>query len=187
MTAILRYLVIIQPTGLPLFAQSFDFTSDQACENFNHKLDRDSEKKEMLGGMFQALTGLAYEVIEDNLQQIKLEFDTYRIIAVLVNNFLILGIFENDGVDKKIEAENSVELLNNIATAFLKKYPEELIQAIPVMPEHFVDFTEEIAQLNSPIASQNCRNCLTRCKDHKKGCFPHMLYFEKTTAHPSSA
>ncbi|TFH26390.1 MAG: hypothetical protein E4G98_07125 [Promethearchaeota archaeon] len=187
MTSILRYLVIIQPTGLPLFAQSFDFTSDQACESFNHKLEKDSEKKELLGGMFQALTGLAYEVIEDTLQQINLEFDTFRIIALLVNKYLFLGIFENDGVNKKIEAIKSLELLNTIATAFLKKYPEELIKAFPVMPEHFIDFTEEIAKLNIPIASQNCRNCLTRCKDHEKGCFPHMVYFDKTVAYPNSA
>ena len=30
MSSILRYLVILQPTGLPLYAQSFDFSSDIA-------------------------------------------------------------------------------------------------------------------------------------------------------------
>ena len=44
----------------------------------------------MLGGMFQALTGLAYEIVVDNLQLINLEFVTYRIIALIVEGYLFL-------------------------------------------------------------------------------------------------
>ncbi|MHA1520962.1 MAG: hypothetical protein ACTSVZ_08420 [Promethearchaeota archaeon] len=187
MTSILRYLVIVQPTGLPLFAQSFDFTSDNACESFNGKIKEDSDKKEMLGSMFQALTGLAYEVIEDNLQIINLQFETYRIIALLVKKFLFLGIFENAGINKYIEAKESLELLESLASRFLTKYPESLLQKFPIKTEDFIDFSEEIEKLNIPIANQQCRDCLTKCKDHKKSCIPHMIYYEKTTPYPGSA
>lgn len=180
MTSLLRYLVILQPSGLPLYAQSFDFTSDHACESFNHKLEKDSDKKEMLGGMFQALTGLAYEIIEDKLQIINMEFETFRIIALIVDKFLFLGIFETSGENKKSEAEESLHTLDKIATAFLDKYPKQLLDAVVVRVESFTDFSEEIPKLNIPIARQHCRNCLIKCKDQEKGCFPHMLYFQKT-------
>lgn len=183
MPSILRYLVILQPSGLPLYAQSFDFTSDQTCESFNHKLEKDSDKKELLGGMFQALTGLAYEIIEDKLQIINLEFQTFRIIALIVNKYLFLGIFETSGENKKTEAEESLHTLDLIATAFLKKYPKELLEAVVVRVESFADFSNEIPKLNIPIAKQHCRNCLVKCKDREKGCFPHMLYFQKTQIH----
>lgn len=179
MAPILRYLVIMQPTGLPLYAQSFDFSTDHACESFNSKLETDADKRELLGGMFQALSGLAYEVIDDKLQIINLGFESFRIMALIVENYLFLGIFESQEASSKSEMDEILVTLDKIATIFLTKYPKEILEATPVRFNNFYNFTEEINNLKLPVQREHCRNCIEKCKDYKKGCLPHMVYFNK--------
>lgn len=185
----LNYLVIVQPGGLPLYAQSFEFDSDEACMTFGYRLGEVGEpdnldtKRKLLGGYFDAIKHLVQEVVADNLRVIDLGFTTFHISGLIREGINFIGIFE---VSNRTEEQPSTEatklvneFLSEIALRFLGIYEKELLLKVPVIHTDFLDFTDDIISvMGHQVRPQFCRNCLTKCADHHMGCIPHLLYFD---------
>ncbi|MHA2364896.1 MAG: hypothetical protein ACXAC7_13150 [Candidatus Hodarchaeales archaeon] len=179
----LNYLVIVQPGGLPLFAQSFNFNNDKECQTFNDRVENTPNgKKLLLGGYFDAIKSIGNEVVEDQLKSIDLVFETYHITGMNFEDIFFIGIFES-----KIHQQDEDQIKNilkSIANFFINKYPPELRLQNPV---NFTFFEKFLQDVNLPLFIDQNRNCLNKCKDINKGCLPHLIYFDDIYTSPNDS
>ena len=177
----LCYLIILQPGGLPLYAQSFGFEDDPSCQSFGGRLKLDGNNQMLFGSVFSALRDLASEAISDQLEVIDLKFETYHILSLYLNEILFIGIFENSDISITLLDNKAIiySLLERVIQRFFGTYSKRQILENPVRSHNFANFTEELFKLGIPLSIDRCRNCLDKCADEDKGCFPHLLYFEK--------
>jgi hypothetical protein len=174
----LRYFLIVKPNGLPIYSQSFDFDVIFACQTFNNRLTEMSEKKELLGGYFNAIKDILAEVVLDRLRIIDLGFQSYRIAGLVFRDLLFIGIFEVS-YKKELRAEEEIfSLLRKIASCFTQKYEKSLLDEDLVDLREFEDFSKDLIGLGLPVSIDRCRNCLTECNEFNMGCLPHLVYFQ---------
>jgi hypothetical protein len=171
--------LVIQKSGLPLYAQSFEFADDDACRSFNKiiKTDTSPANAHLMSSYFSSIQLFADEMISDKLNLVDLGFNKFEILGLVKKDVFFIGIFQNFPDTENTEQK---EFLKTIADAFLIRYPMEVIQDPFVSHQQFADFTDIINQQSQDLlATQNCRNCLTKCTEENKGCLPHSFYFNK--------
>ena len=178
----LRYLMIIQPGGLPLFAQSLNFQSDFECQTFENRLNKLEINSILLGGLFEAIKNLFAELIEDRLRLIDVELFSYRISGLVHENLLIVGIFDVNKQEDPISNVEYTSYLGEIANKFTAKFPGILTDSYSLDFSIYNCFEEELADMGYAITLQDCRNCLDKCADEKKNCIPHLFYFKGDNA-----
>jgi hypothetical protein len=175
----LRYLIIIKPSGLPVYSQSFEFETVFACQTFNNRLLEMGEKKELIGGYFSAIKDILAELIKDKLKLIDLGFHSYRMAGLVHENYLFIGIFEVDPKEQ-ISAKTIIfSLLGRMAELFLDKYRQTLMEDDFVDITKFEGFTNDLIEMGLPLSMQTCRNCLMDCAETDMGCLPHLIYFKE--------
>ena len=175
----LRYLMIIQPGGLPLFAQSLNFQSDFECQTFENRLNKLEINSILLGGLFEAIKDLFAELIEDRLRLIDVELFTYRIAGLVHEKLLIVGIFDVKNQEAQISKVEYTSYLGEIAKKFTTKFPSILTESYSLDFSIYDKFEDELAKMGYAITLQDCRNCLQKCADENKNCIPHLFYFNK--------
>jgi hypothetical protein len=173
----LKYLIIVKPNGLPIYSQSFDFEAVFACQTFNNRLTEMGEKKELLGGYFNAIKDILAEVIQDQLRIIDLGFHSYRMTGLVLEGLLFIGIFELSYKTEIVIEEEIFYHLRKIADCFIQKYEQSLEEDF-VDLEKYENFTKDLIGLGLPISIEKCRNCLIECTDVNMGCLPHLIYFQ---------
>ncbi len=137
------------------------------------------EKKELLGGYFNAIKDILAELIQDRLRVIDLGFQSYRMAGIVFEGFLFIGIFEVSD-EKNIIIDSEVfSLLRNIADCFMQKYEQSILDEDIIDLKKFEDFTKDLLGLGLPFSMDKCRNCLTDCIGEDMGCLPHMIYFQE--------
>lgn len=177
MDSVLSYFLVIQPSGLPVFAQSFEFDSDLECKSFNLRLSDSSEsgKHQTMSGYFTSIKMLAGDFLNDKLNLVDLGFSSYEIVGYIENDIFFIGIFGNQ--DNKTEAYQH-DLVKNLGKKFLERYEIKKIKNSFVKVSDFADFSDYIlSEINGDV--MNCRNCLTKCTAENKGCLPHKFYFDQ--------
>ena len=182
----LRYLMIIQPGGLPLFAQSLNFHSDFECQTFENRLDKIEINSILLSGLFEAIKDLFAELIQDRLRLIDVELFSYRITGLVFENILVVGIFDVNKEEAPISKVEYTSYLGEIAEKFISKFPSILTNTYSQDFSIYDSFEEELAELGYVIALQDCRNCLKKCADENKRCIPHLFYFKEKSADTTS-
>lgn len=183
MASPLSYLLIIQKSGLPVYAQSFEFEDDDACKSFNKILKPVSNEANahLMGGYFSSMQLFADEMVEDKLNLIELGFKKFEILGLIKEEVFFVGIFQNfpDQPDQK---QAQMEFLEGVSSKFIQRYPLDEIHNDFVDHASFVDFTNVIQELSKgEISVNHCRNCLTKCTVENKGCLPHSFYFDKVS------
>ena len=179
MTLFLCYLVITRADGIPLFAQSFGFNSDEECRSFNDRLTADQNKIVLLGGMFSALQSLAYEIGTDQLKTIILDFETYSVVSIIMNGVLFLGVFETTKKEDTEGDDTFIQYMNIISNNFLKQFAKDKITSVIIDQRDFEHFLENIFELGILTSIEQCRDCISKCKDKNMGCIPHAFYFKE--------
>ena len=181
MRSYLRYLMIIQPGGLPLFAQSFNFLTDFECQTFNERLVGMEINPILLGGLFEAIQNLFSELIKDNMRLIDIGFRSYRVSGLVYDRLLYIGIFDVTTLTYESQTD-FFPYLGEIAAQFRRKYPEVLAKGETFDFSRFDGFTNDLIELGYAVEYQDCRNCLSKCKDENKQCIPHLYYFKEVQA-----
>ena len=177
----LRYLMIIQPGGIPLFAQSFNFPTDFECQTFNERLVGVEINPILLGGLFEALQNLFSELIKDNMRLIDIGFRSYRVSGLIFDRLLYLGIFDITNLNYASQTDFFPYLVE-ISSKFRLTYPSVLAQSDHFDYSRFDGFANDLIELGYAVEYQDCRNCLTKCKDENKQCVPHLYYFKEVQA-----
>ncbi len=181
----LRYLIIIKPDGIPVYSQSFDFETVFACQTFNNRLAEVDEKKELLGGYFQAIKDILSELVMDKLRLIDLGFHSYRMTGLVSEGLLFIGIFE---VSHKEQGGEELILyhLRKISEAFIEKYQHTLLKERLADLSKYKEFTKDLLEMGFSLSLEKCRDCLINCNEKDMGCLPHLVYF-KDMEHHSAA
>lgn len=180
MDARLHYLIILRPNGLPLYAQSFDFDSDFACQSFNTRIDQKEidEKRYMLGSYLSVIKDMVAEVFIEKLKIVSLEFESYQIVGLNNDGFLFLGIFS---YEDSIVVGQIYKTMGDIVTAFNSRYDAKHDYQVGLINiEKYEKFTEELERMEVPLKLHQCRNCLQKCADENKNCLPHLIYYNIT-------
>jgi hypothetical protein len=171
--------MIIQPGGLPLFAQSLNFQSDFECQTFENRLNKIEINSILLGGLFEAIKDLFAELIEDRLRLIDVELFSYRITGLVHEKLLIVGIFDVKNQEAQISKVEYTSYLGEIAEKFTTKFPSILTDSYSLDFSIYDCFEEELTKMGYVITLQDCRNCLEKCAEENKNCIPHLFYFKE--------
>jgi hypothetical protein len=191
----LRYQMIVQPGGLPLFSQSLNFKSDFECQTFENRIKSQAVENRLnkleinsvlLGGLFEAIKDLFAELIEDRLKLIDVELLSYRITGLVHENLLIVGIFNVNHQEEPVSKEEYTSYLGEIANGFTNKYPSILTESYSLDFSIYDSFEEDLTKMGFSIALQDCRNCLRKYADENKKCIPHLFYFKENSAETTS-
>lgn len=179
MKDLLRYLLIIQPGGLPLFAQSLNFQTDFECQTFNNRLGEIEVNSVLVGGLFQAIKDLFSELINDHLKLINISFLSYRVTGLVFDKFLFVGIFEIPNQDDSFSKVELFPYLREIAQEFTTKFPDVLDETDKIDISMYEGFSADLIKMGFSLSLQDCRNCLTKCVEENKECLPHIFYYKE--------
>ncbi|MCY3411644.1 MAG: hypothetical protein INQ03_08445 [Candidatus Heimdallarchaeota archaeon] len=171
----LSYLLIITPAGLPLYAQSFQFDSDEACQSFNGSVSTEKDDN-LIANYFTAMNIFVSEVIKDELQLIDLGFTKFKITGYIMNEVFFLGIFQDSY--ESMGEEFRKNFLVSVALRFFERYPSISEDMYFIDATKYDDFTNEILKLGN-IKENTCRSCLTKCHEEDKNCLPHRFYYSQ--------
>ncbi len=174
----LRYLMIIQPGGLPLFSQSLNFSTDFECKTFNKRLIDQDINPILLGGLFEAIKSLFSELMNDNLRLIDIGFHSYRVSGLVYDNLLYLGIFDLHHLDLSSQID-LFPYLAEIASKFSRTYSNILAQTEDHDYSKFDGFTDSLIDMGYAVEYQDYRNCLSKCQEENMNCLPHLYYYKE--------
>ena len=77
----LSYFLILNQAGLPLYAQSFQFDSDEACRSFENRIQSNNIEGDqiLIGSYFSAMQMFASDVLKSRLNLYGLGFTNFKI------------------------------------------------------------------------------------------------------------
>jgi hypothetical protein len=152
--------------------------TDFQCQTFHEKISKQEINPILIGGLFDALRSLFAEIIEDNFRLIDIGFLSYRITGLVFENLFYLGIFQLNMGDLPLSENIYFAYLGEIAEAFTARYSSILEDVNDYNIIEFDIFTAKLVKMGYSLSLQDCRDCLTRCKDENKGCLPHLYYYK---------
>ncbi|MFX0051354.1 MAG: hypothetical protein ACFE8U_08690 [Candidatus Hermodarchaeota archaeon] len=175
----LRYLLIIQPGGLPLYSHSVNFETDFNCQTFNERISKSEINPFLVSGLFDAIKNLFSELLHDNFKLIDIGFFSYHISGLVHENLFFMGIFETRKEGVAFVTEEYLPYIGEIAEAFSKEYPKTLNGIYEYDVSKYDGFTENLVKMGFALSLQDCRDCLSKCADEEKDCLPHLYYFKE--------
>ena len=166
----IRYLLIVNSSGVPYFARSYGFSSDVNCVNFENRVKEIDLT--LASGFFSALFNVGSEIVQTSLHQVDLLYEHATILAHIREDFGVIGIFEGEKVS------TWEEMVVQIGDLFEKRYSHQL-PLINFRQELFSPFQDDLEEAGIIIHNDEvCRNCITKCPE-KKTCLPHHIYFDQ--------
>lgn len=171
----LSYFVVLQPGGVSLYSQSFNFADFEACHSYGGRLTDLSTNMKLLGQYFDALNNLlGFAVGGEDVHSVSVVLSSYKIQATVLEEFLFIGVFESV-INNKQATDQIESLVSGLATTFIRIYPPELRLKNPVRSNDFIGFTEEIiSRAESVVTIRQCKNCF-ECGNKPSSCIPKLI------------
>ena len=182
----LRYFVILQGDGIPIYAQSYNFASMESCITFDEKISdfNGNQIRSVIDEYFQVIRKISQaNIMNEDLYLFDIGLSSYRITGINYNSYFFIGIFDSiSNLDTGLALDKVKLFLRSIAINFCHKYQQELEKKALPDTRIFTSFTDEIDKICYDITRTHlnltqCRNCLESCKYTHNNCIPHIIFF----------
>ena len=161
----IRYLIIMNiHSGVPLFSQSYGFSSTDNCENFDGKLN--GIPPDLLGSFITALMGFGLQLNYGEINEIV--FQDIRLISKLDGDIALVA-----AVDRGDDIESTKEVIEKVVDTFKNIYHEK-IGGWDGNTDIFKGFTWHLFQEQIIRVPPNTVRECSRCPDSKH-CIPKMI------------
>jgi len=172
----IRYLIIMNiNSGVPLFAQSYGFRSDESCEKFDGRLNK--IPPDILGSFITALMGFGLQLNYGEVKEIV--FQDIHLIAELIENIALVS-----AVDREDDPQTIRKTMDKVAENFLRLYNEKITNW-DGNTDIFKGFTWHLFNEHIiRVPPDTVREC-SHCPDSKY-CIPKMV-IKKNREHASES